>query len=153
MQVKSYMISSGMVLVTLDTNVVLSGLRSRRGASYHVLRMVHDGRLRPALSVALFLEYEAVLSRPEQVAVTGLAVAEVAEFLKDLAAIGERVTRVPYRWRPILTDPDDDLVVECAVFSGSDYLVTMNERDFKAARGLFRFELVRPGDLIRLLEE
>lgn len=142
-----------MILATLDTNVVVSGLRSRTGASYRILQAVEAGRIVPAIGVSLYLEYESVLTRPEQLAVSGLTVEDVAGFLRDLAVLGEPVTRMPYRWRPMLPDADDDMVVECAVFSGSQYLVTMNVGDFEAIRGRFRFELVTPGELIRAVEE
>lgn len=141
-----------MILATLDTNVVLAALRSNRGASYRILQAVRDGRVLPAISVALFLEYEEVLTRPEHQAATGLSRREVIRLLQDLAALGERITRIPYRWRPILTDPDDDLVVECAVFSGSDYLVTLNVRDFTAVHALFDIAIVTPGQFLNILE-
>jgi hypothetical protein len=45
----------------LDTNVLVAGLRSRRGASFRLLELVVAGAVRPVLSVPLVLEYEAVL--------------------------------------------------------------------------------------------
>ncbi|MBI2615721.1 MAG: PIN domain-containing protein, partial [Gemmatimonadetes bacterium] len=39
--------------LVLDTNVLVAGLRSRRGASYRVLRLIEYGRVRPVLSVPL----------------------------------------------------------------------------------------------------
>ncbi len=38
---------------------------------------------------------------------------------------------VYYLWRPFLRDPDDDMVLECAVASNSQFLVTLNIHDFQ----------------------
>jgi hypothetical protein len=54
------------VTVFVDTFVVVAGLRSQLGASNRVLTLVAELRLVPLVTTALFLEYEDVLSRPEQ---------------------------------------------------------------------------------------
>ena len=50
----------------LDTNVLVAALRSRRGFSNRLLAQVGSGRFEIALSGPLALEYEAVLTRREQ---------------------------------------------------------------------------------------
>jgi len=48
-----------MNLIVLDTNVVVSALRSRRGAAFAILRRIGEAWT-PLISVPLILEYEAV---------------------------------------------------------------------------------------------
>lgn len=48
-----------MDFVVLDTNVVVSALRSRRGASFAILSKIGEAWM-PLISVPLILEYEAV---------------------------------------------------------------------------------------------
>ena len=48
----------------LDTSVLVSGLRSKQGASFQILQAIRRGEIRIAISVALVLEFEAVLLRP-----------------------------------------------------------------------------------------
>jgi predicted nucleic acid-binding protein len=50
----------------LDTSVLIAALRSRRGASFELLRLVGDDRWRLHISTALLLEYEAVARREAQ---------------------------------------------------------------------------------------
>lgn len=50
-------------------------------------------------------------------------------YLRYLASVAH-LQDVYYLWRPFLRDPNDDMVLECAVASGSKYLVTHNVRDF-----------------------
>ncbi len=44
--------------VVLDTNIIISGLYSKRGASYQLLRAAISGDLPCAISPLLALEYE-----------------------------------------------------------------------------------------------
>ena len=52
-----------MYRVVVDTNVLVSALRSRSGASFRLISMSGDPRWQPVVSVALILEYEAVATR------------------------------------------------------------------------------------------
>jgi predicted nucleic acid-binding protein len=56
----------------LDTSVLVAGIRSNRGASRELLRMVLDEEFKPLVSVSLVLEYEAVITRPEHVRASDL---------------------------------------------------------------------------------
>jgi predicted nucleic acid-binding protein len=77
--------------VVLDSSVVVSAFRSLNGASFRLLGMVANRRLVPLAMPSLFLEYEDVLKRPEQRAVSGLSLAQVDAALAALAAAIEPV--------------------------------------------------------------
>jgi predicted nucleic acid-binding protein len=47
----------------LDTNVLVAALRSKRGASHQLLRLIGEGEWRLNIPVSLALEYEEVLKR------------------------------------------------------------------------------------------
>jgi putative PIN family toxin of toxin-antitoxin system len=49
--------------IVLDTDVLASALRSNRGVSYKLLRMIDDERIILNLSTPLVKEYEDVLNR------------------------------------------------------------------------------------------
>ena len=51
--------------VVLDTSVLVAAARSRRGASSALLLRLLDRTFVPAISVPLFVEYEATLLRSE----------------------------------------------------------------------------------------
>ena len=55
---------------------------------------------------------------------------------------------ISYLWRPMLRDPDDELVLETAVNGNADLLLTFNERDFAGAWSL-RPLISRPGPALR----
>lgn len=139
------------VRVVLDTSVLVAGLRSRRGASFRVLDAVAGQALVPVLSVAMFLEYEAVLKRPEQRQATGLTVRDVDSVLAAVASAAVPVD-VSFRWRPQLRDPADELVLEAAVNGQAEAIVTHNVRDFAPAAEAFGIRTVTPGDLLKELQ-
>lgn len=114
--------------IVLDTSVLVAAARSRQGASFALVGSLPHPRFGFALSVALYTEWQAVLTRPEHLP-PGLQPQDALAYLRYLASIAH-LQDVHYLWRPFLRDPDDDMVLECAVASGSRYLVTHNVRDF-----------------------
>ena len=132
--------------VVLDTNVVVSALRSRRGASAAILGLAGTGRYLHCVSVAPVFEYEAACKRPA----TGLAVTEavIDDVLDYLAGTGRRQA-IHFRWRPALQDPGDDHVLELAVAAGA-MIVTYNRRDFAGAER-FGIDVVSPAGFLDTL--
>ena len=74
----------------------------------------------------------------------------------------ERIRRAPVRrrtlkalihflWRPMLSDPGDEFVLELAVAAGCRFIVTHNIKDFSGA-DRFGVSIVTPGEFLRLLE-
>jgi predicted nucleic acid-binding protein len=93
----------------LDTNVLIAALRSRRGASFELLRLVANERWQLHLSTALLLEYEEVARREARH--FWLHPSRIEDVLDFMAASGEEHA-ISFRWRPLLNDPDDDFILE-----------------------------------------
>jgi putative PIN family toxin of toxin-antitoxin system len=134
--------------LVLDTSVVVAAFRSRRGASNAVLGLVARRHIVPLATVALFLEYEDVLKRPERREAAELTLDQIDRVLAALASAMEAV-EVHFAWRPQLDDPGDELVLEAAVNGRADALVTHNLRDFAGVAPRFGLEVIRPGALLR----
>lgn len=137
------------MLVVLDTSVLVAAMRSRRGASHQLLRKLPSPQFRPALSVALYMEWQAVLTRPEHLP-RGVDAKQMLGLLRYLASLAH-LQDVYYLWRPFLRDPDDDMVLECAVASESRFIVTHNVKDFRRAREL-GVDAISPADFFQHLE-
>jgi putative PIN family toxin of toxin-antitoxin system len=134
--------------VVLDTSAIVAGLRSQLGASNRILTLVAERQLVPLVTTALFLEYEDVLNRPEQRLATGMAKEDVLGFLAALASAAEPVD-VHFMWRPQLTDPADELVLEAAVNGRASAIVTHNVRDFLPAASDFKIEVISPSMMLQ----
>ncbi|OBQ74750.1 putative toxin-antitoxin system toxin component, PIN family [Mesorhizobium erdmanii] len=133
--------------IVLDTNVLTAGLRSRNGASFAILQLVADQQICPLVTTALFLEYETVLTRPEQMAAHGLSTADLDRLLAGFATLGAPV-ELHFLWRPQLSDPKDEMVLEAAINGRADALVTHNRRDFSAVAGRFDVRVVSPAEFL-----
>lgn len=135
--------------IILDTNVLLSALRSQLGASFRFLSLIEDSRFQVNLSVALVLEYEDVLKRSEMnLQLTHQEIDDVIDFLCQNANLCE----IFYLWRPTLRDPKDDFLLELAVESNCDYIVTFNTKDF-AESDKFGIKAITPSDFLRIIGE
>jgi putative PIN family toxin of toxin-antitoxin system len=134
--------------VVLDTDVVVTALRSVSGGSNALMMAVASGRLVSLVTPALFLEYEAVLKRPEQRLAHGLELATIDRFLAAFAAATEAV-EVSFQWRPQLRDANDEMVLETALNGQADALVTHNVKDFTGAAKKSGLRILRPGDVLK----
>jgi putative PIN family toxin of toxin-antitoxin system len=135
--------------VVVDTNVVLSALRSMEGASYRLLKMVGDPRWQMNVSVALLLQYEAVARRE---AVPLHATLEEADKFIDYLTAASEHRAIYFAWRPQLTDPNDEFILELAVAAGATHFVTFNRADFQGAKD-FGINVVEPREFLRIIGE
>lgn len=93
-------------------------------------------------------EYEEVVRRPGQ---TLLSSGDISNILNVLYQQSQRQF-VWFSWRPLSPDPADDLVIEAAIASGCDFVVSFNERHLRPARD-FGIEVIKPVDLLKLIGE
>ena len=131
----------------LDTAVLVAAIRSNKGASRQLVRAALGARFELLLSVALVLEYEAVLKRPEHLEASGATTSEIDKLLHALIAKAKPVYRA-FVWRPLLRDADDDMVLETAMSGHADLLVTFNQRDFEPAASQLGIAVVSPQEAL-----
>lgn len=117
----------------IDTNILISAQRSKRGASSKLISLVGTGRFEMHVSVPLIFEYEEVLLRQRRE--LGLTHDDVSDLIDAICAlaIGHEIH---FLWRPYLRDPKDHLILEVAVAAGCGYIVTYNKRDFQGVETL-----------------
>ena len=91
------------------------------------MSLVDTGSFQISLSVPLVLEYESAAKRLSRV--IGLTHSDIDDVIDYLCSVAKH-QNIFYLWRPFLRDPMDDMVLELAVASRSDFIVTHNLRDF-----------------------
>ena len=135
--------------IVIDTNAVYSSMRSTRGASSKLLSLVGTGKFEIHLSVPLVLEYEDVLSRQNMSLSVNQEV--ISDLIDSLCTFGYH-HEIHFLWRPYLRDPKDEFVLELAITSQADYIVTYNLRDFVGAEK-FGIEVITPKELLERIGE
>lgn len=135
--------------IVIDTNVIYSALRSKRGASSKLLSLIGTGQFKIHLSVPLLLEYEDVLLR--HTASLPITQDVIFDVLDSLCALGEH-HEIHYLWRPYLRDPNDEFILELAVASQCNYILTYNLKDFKGAEK-FGIKIVTPKEFLQGIGE
>jgi putative PIN family toxin of toxin-antitoxin system len=134
--------------IVIDTNVLVSALRSRRGWSFELLKRLGKGQFEHVVTVPLLIEYEEVLHREGMVPLTSAAVDAVLDYV---CASGLR-QQVHFLWRPKLNDVRDDMVLEAAFNGQCEAIVTWNIRDFSAA-GTIGIKVLSPDLFVKRLKE
>ena len=132
--------------VVIDTNVIVTALRSQRGASALLLSLIGGEIFEFHLSIPLVLEYEEVLIRQQQE--LGLSADEIGAFIDSLCAAGIRHDQIHFNWRPLLTDERDEHILDLAVQGQCDAIVTYNVRDFRGVNQ-FGIRAIDPQTFLR----
>ena len=135
------------IRIVLDTNVLYSGLYSSEGASHQILRAIEQRRITFVLSTTLLLEYEDILRRKQDE--LKLSDRAINDLLNSLCDLSEH-QKIWYLWRPCLSDPKDDHVLELAVAARTKFIVSHNVRDFSQAKQ-FGITVMRPKQLLELI--
>jgi len=131
--------------IVIDTNVFIAALRSRRGASYKLLNLVDSGLFEANISVPLILEYEEQATRISRE--IRLSVRDIIDIIDYICSVANH-RKIHFHWRPTLTDPEDEMVLELAIAAEEAYIVTFNHADFRGA-AQFGIRILTPGEFLK----
>ena len=135
--------------IVIDTCVIISGLQSDMGYSYKLLELLPEANFNICISIPLILEYEEKMT--ELLSPDILTEDDISDFINYICKIGKKTT-IHYLWIPYLKDPFDDHILELALASHSDYIVTFNKKDFKEL-DQYGIGVVTPREFVDLLKE
>ena len=134
--------------VVIDTSIWISALITKKSNSREIIRLALHEKLAPQMSEALFHEYESVMRRNKIQKSCVLTQKEQVELFNALLSVS-RWNEVYYLWRPNLNDEDDNFVIELAVASGAEYVITYNLKDFDSAELSFNCKIITPEKFIK----
>jgi len=106
------------IRVVLDTNVLVAGLLSDRGAPSQIIDLITAGEIELACDARILAEYREVLSRPD----LHINQNNAETFLQHIEHIAVRVISKP--WPEPLPDTDDEPFLTVAEAGPADCLVT-----------------------------
>jgi putative PIN family toxin of toxin-antitoxin system len=138
-----------MIRAVVDTNVLVSGLRSPDGASHELLVRLREGSWTLVLSNTVLGEYHEILHRETEF--LGLTHREADAYVDGLCELAERFS-LTTQWQPAANDPDDEAIIQLAREARVLYLVTHNVRDVNRA-AQFGVRVVRPAEFLEILRQ
>ena len=104
--------------VVLDTNVLISGILFG-GNPRQILELVIQGKIDAYISPAIFTEFREVLIRPK-FGLTQEKCFSIAKEIEDIFCfVFPRITV-----DLIKDDPEDNIILECALAAGVKYIIT-----------------------------
>lgn len=136
--------------VVLDTNVLVSAFLSETGVPNQVL-------LQAGITYQLFISYDIleevtrVLRRPRIQRRVQLLGDETEVFLAAIHSVAD-VVENPTPLRVIEDDPDDDLILGCAVGANADYLVS-GDTHLRKLREYKGIQIISPSEFLAVLRE
>ncbi|MDR1451210.1 MAG: putative toxin-antitoxin system toxin component, PIN family [Helicobacteraceae bacterium] len=139
---------SALERIVIDTNAFAAAARSRNGASFRLLSLAPSRRFEIAVSAPLIIEYEDAAKRPRLNKT--LSDSDIDAILDYICSVA-RKQKIYYLWRPILSDPKDDFVLELAAAANAKIIVTFNAKDFRGCER-FGIEVLRPQDYLKRIE-
>lgn len=135
--------------VVIDTNVFISSLKSKMGASYKLLFEVSRRKFEQNISPALIFEYESVAKRSS--ISLELNNSQVNSIIDSICKQSTKC-QIFFLWRPFLKDPKDDFVLELAIESKSEFIITYNVSNFKGIE-IFGIKAITPKVFLELIGE
>ena len=140
--------------IVIDTNVILSALYSKKGASFKLLKwLFRYNQQVNVVSIPLITEFEDVLTRPEhRDRYHQLTIQDINLFIDDICNVSKH-QKIFYLWRPFLSDVKDDMVLETAFNGNADYIVTHNIKDFRNVNESFSIQPVTPKLFLEIISE
>lgn len=98
------------------------------------------------LGLKLFCEYEDVLSRAKVISHSKISKDEIEDLLNAFMSVSSW-NEMYYLWRPNLQDEGDNHLVELAIASNADILITHNKKDFLKNELKFDFEVLNAKEI------
>ncbi len=135
--------------LVIDTNVILSGLRSNKGASYKLLTLLNDPRFELNISATLIFEYEQILKREKES--INLSLEDIDNVINGICAISNH-QKLFYLWRPLALDPNDDFLIDLAIESQANFIISYNRKDLKPVEA-FNIFILTPKQFLQRLGE
>ena len=90
-----------------------------------------------------------IAQRPARRTSIGPPPAEQVNAILDMICKTSTECSVSFRWRPHLKDPADDFILELAVQSQSEYIITYNKSDLAGVEE-FAIDLLTPKEFLQL---
>jgi putative PIN family toxin of toxin-antitoxin system len=141
-----------MLKAVLDSTVLVSAFLRfvPGGVSHDLLRFAEDGTFDLCLSESILEETARALIESERNRrLYTYTEEDVVEYCQGLTRYGAVVTNVP-DVHGVVRDPNDDMIIACAIAAGADYIVT-RDKDLLSLGSYEGIEMIKPEAFLHVL--
>jgi putative PIN family toxin of toxin-antitoxin system len=141
-----------MLKAVVDTTVLVSAFLRfvPGGASHDLLRFADEGSFELLLSEGILEETaRALLESARNRRLYAYSDEDVIEYCQGLMRYATLVTDVP-DLRGVVRDPNDDMIIACAVASGAEYIVT-RDKDLLSLAQYEGIVMIKPEAFLHVL--
>ncbi|MDP9836116.1 putative nucleic acid-binding protein [Neorhizobium huautlense] len=135
-------------MIVVDANVLLSAMRSSQGASHLLLREMLAGKIPFAVSPPVAFEYEDLLKRDGIFGDEPWITPDEIDTVLDALFSQAHLVSPWFRFRPFLSDPKDDIYIECALTAGATFIVTHDRHFRHPSVSAFGISVPTPADFL-----
>lgn len=128
-----------------DSNIYISGI-FWRGTTRHLLELARGGKVEVSVSLPILTEIHRTITGRKF-----LTQEEADQTIRDILSYTKR-TSPKRRIHAITTDPDDNKVLECAVTSNSQFVVS-NDHHLTDLKKYRKIKIVRAGEFWKKFAE
>lgn len=131
-------------IVIFDTNILISAVLSQRGSPSRCLEIARENRVQSLTCQEILDEFQEKLQNKFAYSLQG-AQAKVQEVLNysQIVTISNTLK--------VTTDPDDNMVLECAVIGGATYIVTGDKRHLLPLGSYQGISIINASDFLTLV--
>ena len=131
--------------IVIDTNVFISALKSKNGASYKLLFDTSREKYEQCIAPALIFEYESMAKQKK----LKMNFGQINDII-DMICLLSKKCEIYFLWRPFLKDPKNDFLLELAIESKSKFIITYNLKDFEGV-SQFGIRAITPKEFLKIL--
>ncbi len=141
-----------MLKAVLDSTILVSAFLTKKGLSAELLRQAETGAFRLCLAEEILAETQRVLlgydrirkryDYPDQ---------SVIKFVQSLRIVADIATNLP-QIREVAGDPNDDMILACAIKSQAGYLITRDDHLLSLANSQ-KVKILSPEEFIAILRK
>lgn len=135
----------------LDSTVLVSAFLKKTGVSYALLQQAFAGAFVPCLADEILDEVEKVLRYPRIRKKNPYEDEDINKYVTMLASIGQMISPLP-RLRAVIRDPNDDMIVACAVKAKAQHIIT-RDKDLLDLGRYHKIEIISPEAYLTLLRQ
>jgi uncharacterized protein len=140
-----------MAKAVFDSTVLVSAFLTKGGISRELLHKAQAGEFSICVSEDILTEIERVLEYPRIRKRYRYADEVVGGYLALLRVVSQVVTDLP-KIKPVVRDPNDDMIIACAIKAATDYIVT-RDKDLLTLRQYKEIHIVSPEEFVSLLKQ